>query len=375
MNLPPFPPNLQAALRDGLTGLLQDTGARALTSYRAGAGGRTDRVAAVAWLRPMLGDIDPNRVIVCAGAQCALTAILTLLTRPGDRVLVEPLVYPGFRAAAAQLGVRLQDVPSEGDIPVRSAPGPAIGGGMAPEGLAAALREHEAKAVYLVPTINNPTTVTMTQAQRRAVAAVAAEHGVPVIEDDAYGLFPSAPPMAVTACEAASGYYISTLAKCLAPGLRLAFVVAPTPPDATRLSSAIRATSLAPSPLLTALLTRCLMDGTALELLNAIRTEAAARQAMARAILPAGQFAADPHGLHVWLNLPPSWNRLDFCAHVRQRGLALVPADAFAVGHALPNAVRLALGAAERRDVLEAALHAVAAAMQGDPPVLGGDVI
>jgi DNA-binding transcriptional MocR family regulator len=364
MNLPPVPqnPSLRTALQDGLESLLRRGDIRTLMSYRAGAGTRADRVAAAAWLNPVLGEVDPDRLVVAEGAQCALTALMAMLARPGDTVLAEPLVYPGFRALAAQLGVRLVTVATDHDGPL-------------PAAVERACQDLGPKAMYLVPTIHNPSTATIPPERRLALATLAVRHGMALIEDDAYGLFPSAPLSAVTAGASGAGYYVSTLAKCVAPGLRLAFVAAPDTAEAIRLASALRATSLAPSPLLTNLLTQWVQDGTALALRDAIRAEATARQAMMRAALPAGSFAAHPEGLHAWLTLPPRWNRLDFCAHVRRQGLALVPADAFAVDPPVPNAVRICLGVADRREVLDTALRSVAAAMQSEPPTPLAEVI
>jgi DNA-binding transcriptional MocR family regulator len=99
-----------------------------------------------------------------------------------------------------------------------------------------------------------------------------------------------------------------------------------------------------------------------------VRDEARARQVMARTILPADAIAAHPDGLHLWLTLPAHWNRLDFSAHLRGRGLTLVPSDAFLVEGQAPNAVRMSLGVAETQEALREALLAVAAAMTADAP-------
>jgi DNA-binding transcriptional MocR family regulator len=364
MNLPPVPqaPSLRTVLQDGLANLLRHGDMRTLMSYRAGAGTYTDRAVAAGWLGPVIGEIDPDRVVVAAGAQCALTALVTTLTRPGDTVLVEPLLYPGFRAVAAQFGVRLVTVATDADGPL-------------PAAVERACRGLAPKAMYLVPTIHNPSTDTIPPERRDVLAALAVRHAMALIEDDAYGLFPSVPLTAVTAHATGAGYYISTLAKCVAPGLRLAFVVAPGTAEAVRLVSALRATSLSPSPLLTNLLTQWLQDGTALALRDAIRSEATERQKLAQAALPTGSFASHPEGLHAWLTLPPQWNRLDFCAHVRRQGLALVPADAFAIDLPVPNAVRICLGVADRRDVLDTALRSVAMAIQSSPPTPLAEVV
>ena len=91
MNLPPLPadPSLREMLRAGLDDLLCQADLATLMSYHLGAGSPPDRAAATDWLRPILGQVDPARALVCTGAQCAFTALLMLLTRPGDTILAK----------------------------------------------------------------------------------------------------------------------------------------------------------------------------------------------------------------------------------------------------------------------------------------------
>lgn len=356
MNLPPLPPQpeLRALLQQGFADLLS-MDPRSLMTYRTGAGSVRDRAAAAAWLAPLFGTVDPDRIVVCAGAQVALTALLTTLTRPGDTVLTEPLTYPGLRALAAQLGLHLAAVPTDGN-------------GLLPDALDRACRSLRPKAIYCVPTMHNPTAITMPPERRQELARIALRHRVPLLEDDAYGLLPEQPLAALSALVPGAGFTIATLSKCLAPGLRTAFVVAPGRTEAGRLVEAIRATSLTPSPLLVSLVTHWIETGTAAALRDSIRREAAARQAIARQELAGATMAAHPEGLHVWLTLPPPWSRGDFAAHARQRGLALVGAEHFAVAEPVPHAVRICLGVAERRAALQAALQALAETLRLNAP-------
>jgi DNA-binding transcriptional MocR family regulator len=368
MNLPPIPtdPPLGELLRQGLSRLLAGDDAAALLTYRSGAGTARERLAGATWLRPTLGEVDPARVLVCPGAQPALLAVLGALAGPGDAVLADTLTYPGIRGAAAQLGVRLVGAAADAE-------------GLLPEAIEAACRDVRPKALYCVPTIHNPTTATMPTERRQAIAAVARRHDLPIVEDDAYGLLPSAPLPAIASLMPERGFHIATVSKVLSPALRVAYVVVPDARWAERLCIALRASVLMASPLLTGLLSAWVQDGTARTVVAAIRRESAARQRIAREILPAGSFDAHPEGLHLWLRLPPHWDRRDFVAHLRrQGGLAVVPSDAFAIGPAgpLPDAVRVSLGAASDRDGLRGALRLIAAALrQQEAPVSFSDIV
>jgi DNA-binding transcriptional MocR family regulator len=353
---------LQDALRDGLEAVLRQTDIAGLMGYHLGGGSPWAREAGAAWVRPMLNSAQPANTVVCNGAQAALTALLTLLARPGDVVLAENLTYQRFRALAAHLGIVLHAVAADAD-------------GMLPDALDGACQSLAPKAIYCIPTIQNPTAVMTSLPRRQAIAEIVLRHGVAVIEDDAYGRLVSEPVTALAALAPTQAYYLATLSKCLSPGLRLAYVVAPDRAAALRLEAAVRATALMPQPLITVLVSGWIHQGTAAALCDGVRREIVARQAIAREILPAGSFVSHPEGPHLWLTLPPQWHRIAFAAHVRALGLALAPSDAFVVEGEAPNAVRIGLGAAESRMALRSALQAVTTALRSEAPPELADIV
>ena len=123
-----------------------------------------------------------------------------------------------------------------------------------------------------------------------------------------------------------------------------------------------------PAPLMLALATQWMRDGSAETIIRAIRTEAEARQRLAAESLAGIAYQAHPAGHHLWLPLPPSWSGAEFAAHLQRRGLALVTASAFDVGTAPPHAVRVALGAARSRSDLSRALQLLADTMRAQGP-------
>ena len=98
------------------------------------------------------------------------------------------------------------------------------------------------KAVYLIPTLHNPTTAVMPEARRREIADVARAHGLRIIEDDVHGLVPTDPPAPLATLAPELSYYLTSTSKTLAPGLRIAYVAAP-PADVPRLAASLRATT------------------------------------------------------------------------------------------------------------------------------------
>lgn len=347
MNLPPLPPGLQDQLAQSLTALLRQPDGARLLSYQPSAGADADRQAGAAWLAPLLPDLPVERVLLAAGAQAALAAILSTLARAGDTVLTESFTYPGLRAVAAQLGLRLQGLAMDAE-------------GVLPESLDAACRDGSPAAFCCTPTIQNPTTATMSPPRRAALAAILRRFRLPLVEDDAYGLLPAERQTPLAALVPQQAWYIATLSKCLMPALRLAYVVVPEGRSNARAQLALRAVQQMPSPLASALASRWIADGTAAACLEAVRKEAWARQSLAGLQLPAGRVAADPAGHHVWLRLARGSRADSTAERMRRAGLAVVPGSAFAVADAPYEALRLSLGAAPDRISLGEALSRVA---------------
>lgn len=154
------------------------------------------------------------------------------------------------------------------------------------------------------------------------------------------------------------------------PGLRIAYLHAPDLARTAQLGAALRATIMMTSPVMAALVTRWIREGTAAAILAAIRQESAARQRIARGVLPKGSFSAHPYGHHLWLKVPAMWSRAELVAYARERGLAAVASDAFVADRTAPGGVRLGLGAAPDRRALETALKLLAAALVQSPAVL-----
>lgn len=335
MNLPPRfdDPALVEAMWQGFSQIEGRDGL--LMRYQEPGGNCADRLAGVQWLSSRLPGISVDRVLVCPGAQGAFLAIAGMLLGQGDVVCTEALTYPGFRSLASHMKLRL--VPVELDSE-----------GMRPDSFLDACKRSSPRALYCNPTINNPTTITMSLKRRHEILDIARTYSVPIIEDDAYGALPSDPIPPLAALAPDQVWHVASLSKALSPALRVAYVVSPDVRLVPRLVGAIRALTSMTSPI-TAALARCWIEnGTATRLLEAIRRETAARQQIAQEILPPGCFRSDPEGFHLWLSLEAPWSRGEFVDRLRGAGIGTVPSDPFAI-QTPPECVRLGLGAAANR--------------------------
>jgi DNA-binding transcriptional MocR family regulator len=352
MNIPPQPmeADLEGRLTRGIAALQREVGLSTLLNYREPGGSEAERNIAAGWLRSRIPVANGDRLLICPGTQNALINLLISLMSPGDVVLTEALTYPGIRAAAAATGVRLEGVPIDE-------------AGILPDALDSACRQHAPKAVYLIPTIHNPTTATMPLSRREEVANILRANDVLLLEDDAYGaLEPNAVPLASLIPERT--YFAASLSKCIAPGLRVSFLMTPDHDSARLLATTLRATVQMPVFLMVALATRWLHDGSADAMIGAIRDEATARQKLAANVLARHRFSAHPNGHHIWIPLPRTWSRAEFASHVQRQGLAIVTAETFSVGETQPNAIRVSLGAASSRSELVRGLQILATALK-----------
>jgi DNA-binding transcriptional MocR family regulator len=346
MNLPPQPveADLDRRIAQGLAAIQEAASFSAYLNYQRPGGSDEERELAARWLRPRVPHASAERLLVYPGNQAILFNALMSLTSPGDVVLTEALTFPGVKAAAEALRLRLVGVPMDQE-------------GIRPDALKSACRQHKPKAIYLVPTLHNPTTATLGPERRQLIAEIIRRHGLALIEDDAYGLLePAAAPIVNLIPERT--YLAVGLSKCIAPALRVSYLLAPDAAAEQRMSGHLAAAMLMTAPLMVALVTHWLKSGVADKIIAAIRSEASGRQQLARRFLKGVPYSARPGAHHLWLPLPAPWHRAEFLSRVLRQGLAVVGDDAFAVANAASApAVRISLGAARNRAELAQALQ------------------
>ncbi|WP_028100359.1 aminotransferase-like domain-containing protein [Pseudoduganella violaceinigra] len=363
MNTPPAPDGVDFddLLKQGLSQVLMRADTALLMTYHLAGGSDAERQAGAKWLEPMFACLDSRQLVVCPGAQAAIAALILALTEPGDVILAEPSSYPGLRAAATQFGRRIVAVEADQH-------------GMVPGMLEAACRQHKPGMIYLNPTLQNPTALTMPEHRRKALASIARRCKVRIVEDDPYWLLADAPPAPVATFAPELVYYISTLSKCLTPGLRVAFVLIRDPQERERFLAALRSFALMVAPLTAALATQWILSGSAGELMEGVRKEARLRQRMARDIL-AGRCSGPGDGLHVWLELPAYWTPTQLARAADSEGIAVTPAEAFATGSGSVNAIRISLGNIKDRARLRAGLQRLSQLLARRPESFGAAVV
>ncbi len=171
-------------------------------------------------------NVDPDNILITSGSQQALDFIGRVFINQGDHIVVESPTYLGAIQAWNAYGAQYISVPSDEH-------------GMIVDELEKALRIGP-KFIYVLPNFQNPTGTTLALERRKQLVELADRYGVPIIEDDPYGQLryegehlPSV-VMLDSQHQGNNGHtysgnviYMSTFSKLLAPGLRLAWVIAP----------------------------------------------------------------------------------------------------------------------------------------------------
>jgi DNA-binding transcriptional MocR family regulator len=343
-------------LSKSMGALVARTDPQRLFNYQPHAGLPEHRAATAAFLQKSGVPADGANTILTSGAQHAMAVALATICAPKDTVLCESVTYTGMRSLAHHLHVRLQGVAIDSD-------------GLIPDALEDAALESGGRTVYCMPSIQNPTGAVMSKKRRKEIAAVASKLNLTMVEDDTYG-FLTAGTTPLVALIPDRTFYLTSLSKSVAPGLRIGFLRAPHN-WIDRVVGAIFATTVTVTPLSAALAAMWVQDGTVDRVIEWKRQEVRARQQLARGVF-GSKVSGSPESQHMWLPLPPRWSAEDFTRAARQRGIIVTAGRDFAVErHDPPNAVRICLGPPAERTSLMNALTTLSEILGDAPQAFG----
>ena len=153
-------------------------------------------------------------IIVLTGSTQGILIVAQSLAEPGDEIIVEVPSYPGALQIFQICGLRA--------IPVA-----VDEGGMRVDHVEAVLRTRRPRFIYTMPSLHNPTNVTMNADRRERLVTLARRAGVPIIEDDPYGELARTPAPPLVGLAPDYVVYLSTFSKTIAPSLRVGWLSAP----------------------------------------------------------------------------------------------------------------------------------------------------
>jgi 2-aminoadipate transaminase len=273
-----------------------------------------------------------DNVLITSGSQQALDLIAKLLINRGDRILVESPTYLGALQAFDLMGAEYVTVPIDDH-------------GMQTCDMEQALRSGP-KFMYILPNFQNPGGVTLSRSRRDQLVVLSDKYGIPIIEDDPYGQLryegEHVSPLVVldrTNLTRDNGYrlgnviYLSTFSKVLAPGLRVAWIVAP-PEVIAKLVQLKQSTDLHTSTFTQMVTYEAARDGFLDEHVKLIRkTYKERRDAMLEALHdffpPEVSWTKPNGGLFLWVTMPPEVDSSKLLESALRQDVAFVPGQPF----------------------------------------------
>lgn len=350
----PLPGFSEPHIRRVMGEIANGTGLSALLDYQMDADLTHHREAGKTWLASCGIDADIDCVVPTMGGQHGILSILMALMQPGDLLLTEALTYTPVLTMADRLGLRTEAVSMDEE-------------GVDPDAFEDWCRKAKPRAFYLTPTLQAPTTTTLSAARRHRIGRIASRHGVILIEDDVFGPLKHHKPAPIAQSAPDHTVYVTSLSKSVAPGLRVGFLSAPKR-LAPALHQSINLSVWMTPPLTLEVASRLITDGTAFKLTDQQRRAAQRRQELVQLTLGSQSIASIPEGFHAWIALPDGWRADAFRAECARLGVQISEGRSFAVrANAAPEAIRICVSHEASEDRLLQGLEILAGVLQQKP--------
>lgn len=291
-------------------------------------------------------EIPVDDILITTGSQQGLDLLGKTFLNEGDDVIIEEPGYLGAIQAFALYRARFHPVPvSEG--------------GMDCGALQRVLTERQPKLLYTVPNFQNPSGISYSDANRRAVADLMRDTSCLLIQDDPYGdlRFSGTRKVSFKQILPAQTVLLGSFSKTVAPALRLGWLVAP-PPIMDKLIIAKQASDLHTDNLAQRILHRYLCDNDLdAHIATIIRQYGKQKEAMITAIKD--YFPADVHytnpegGMFLWVTLPAGMSSMALFEAAIQQKVAFVPGTPFYVDRKDSSTLRLNFSCSDEPTIVE----------------------
>lgn len=312
-----------AALQQLAARILRDEGPQVL-QYGITEGDPGLRRFLAGWLPQRGFQATPDEILILTGSQQGIDLLFKALLDPGDLVIVE---RPAYLAVLQICRAYQAEVVS---VPIDS-------GGMRLDLLEALLARRRPKILYTVPTFQNPSGVSLAPDRRARLAALAAQYGFVVIEDEPYASlrFEGEALPAIKAFDQPPGQvvYLGSFSKVVAPGLRVGYAVAP--PDLFRaMVIGKQGTDVHTSNLSQRLIAAFCASGELEAHIARIAAEYKEKRdrmlsALERHMPPGTVWTRPEGGLFLWVTLPDGLVAADVLPTAVAHKVAFIPGDPF----------------------------------------------
>jgi DNA-binding transcriptional MocR family regulator len=286
-----------------------------------------------------------DEIIITSGSQQAIDIMAKAFVGPGDMVLVEDPTYIIARQSFAAQGARILGIPMGED-------------GMRLDILEGVLKRYAPKLIYTVPTFHNPTGSCMSRGARRRLLDLAYRYQVPVLEDDPfYDLrFEGESVLPLKAMDHMEHViYVSSLAKPVAPGLRIGWICAPHA-IMDRLIHAKKIADLACSGVVQSMMNTLLREGVYEELLEQMRSKLRKRRDLLASSL--GEispelvvFSPPTGGFDLWCSFLGEIHATKLLYRVAEKGVLFTPGEYFTLENRMLSSARFSFSGPREEDI------------------------
>ncbi|WP_421913372.1 PLP-dependent aminotransferase family protein [Mesorhizobium sp.] len=283
-----------------------------------------------------------DAIVPTLGTHAAVMGAIAALTTPGEYVAFEHLTYSQISRSAGLIGRRTALVASDED-------------GVDPDDFERVCAQKHPKMIFLMPTAQNPTLVTLSAERRAAIARIAREYNVILIEDDLYGNLTDDPTPLLAEYAPERTIVAGGLSKSVAAGVRGGWLSCP-PAYRHRIRVAHKMMTGGMPFLLAEVNARLVLSGQASDIRKGSIAEISARTAIVRETLAGFTFKSHERVPFVWLTLPDPWLSGTFKNACLEHGVLIDDEDEFKAGRSeqVFHGVRFGISQPrQRKDIAE----------------------
>ncbi len=311
--------------------------------YRSPAGTMFQRNIITSWLQQFKIKSTPEQVLFATGGQNALCAILLGLFSKGDRIATDPLSFTGLKSIVKMLGIKLVPLPTKNyklDF----------------DNIEYFCQTEKIKGLYFIPEQHNPTTLSLSDKERKYIAQIAIKLNLIILEDGINKVFRSIQQAPILSYAPNNTIYIFSTSKFLSAGLRVAYIIAPLSYKLL-IKNALYNMNLMVSPFSLEIVSKLLSSNLIKDVIKEKRLELIKRNRIVNKILENYTIYGEETCSFRWLILPDKINGIDFEKLAKKNGVQVFSAERFIIGNTIPpNAVRLCISAPKNIEYLNRGL-------------------
>ncbi|KXL51678.1 HTH-type transcriptional regulator NorG [Anaerotignum neopropionicum] len=324
---------------------------RHFLEYKSPAGTNMQRKTVAAWLRKIDVNVGEENILLAAGSQNAICAILLGMFCAGDRIGTNSHSFSGLKSIAKMLGVQLIPLPEKNGV-------------LNCNILERFCEAENLKGLYFVPEYHNPTTHSLTDEERACIGKIAKKLDLIILEDAINRMLRNTAQRPLFAYALEQTIHIFSVSKFLCPGLRMAYISTPFSFKAA-LNTALYNMNLMVSPLNAEIVNRIFNAGILDKIIEEKQIELRKRNSLVNQLLGDYELYGEDTCSFRWLMLPPQWkNGMEFEEYAKSMGLQVFCAEKFSVGNVIsPKAIRICVSAPPTIEKLQIGIEKLSKAL------------